>query len=48
MHRKNMVLNKTTIVQIYENLGKAKTEIIKWISAMKKDLDAAGIKQADV
>lgn len=36
------------MVQYYEYLIKAKNKMMKWISTIKEDLDAAGRKQADI
>ena len=49
-HIKRMEPTRLTkqIVEFYENRSKAKTETMKWISAIKEDLDAAGIIQADI
>lgn len=36
------------MVQYYEYLIKTKTKMMKWISTIKEDLDAAGRKQVDI
>lgn len=36
------------MVECYENLREAKSQIVKWISVLKEDLDASGKTKPDI
>lgn len=48
MKTPELVRRKKQMVEYYEYLIKAKTKMMKWISTIKEDLDAAGRKRSDI